>query len=428
MESPRGLDGYLAGIASEIPGFGGMFYDEAGNLNVYMVHEDGVPRLNRLQLASRLGTQLQAMGVAGAAAQRLLVREGAYDFAQLAAWHLRLLPVLSLQGVVFTDADETRNRLRIGIQEGVSPVHVEHALQQLDIPRQAVVFEVSHEISPFAGHTLRDRVRPVAGGLQITFQRPEEPDVSYLCTLGFNVRPGPELQLPRGAPTDFFATSSSGCSREMGSGLAALTEYWQPLPSVENSFIGWEIYDPEFHSAGGHCFWPRCRWSNMIGGGYAAGVGVEFGHLYRTLFPGTVVDDTPEPGSLEIDPADSRFRIVAEAPYPLAGQTLHKVGRGTGWTAGPVFDTCINVSVGGQPVLTVLPCQDRFTSAWGAGDTGSPVFRRLGADTDDRVVLHGLAWGATSTAAGPGLPPLPRVVFSSMEMIRFDFPGAWITH
>lgn len=396
-QAPWGLDGELAALAREVPGFGGMFYDEAGRLNVYLA---GVQPLAAGDVAARLLPRLQARGLATAA--EVVVREGEYDFLQLSRWHQQALGVFDVGGVVFTDADERSNRLRIGLESRVSPAAVEQRLAELGIPREAVILEEAEPIVPMvarvanadvpmSGHTLRDRVRPVAGGLQINFP-------GFLCTLGFSAR-------ARGIPGTYFTTNSH-CTAERGTVTG--TPYWQPLSSVPNSFIGTEIHDPPFFTGGIFCpqGW-RCRFSDAAGARYASGVDVAFGSIYRTLSPGTTT-----PGSLEIDPATPRFRIVGEVAFPLAGQTVHKVGRTTGWTQGSVLATCVFTSVINTNILIL--CQDFVRAGVGSGDSGSPVFERIGTGNDVR--LHGILWGA----GGSDL-----YVFTAMENLRLEFPGNW---
>ncbi len=393
----RTLDAEFAGLAREIPGFGGFFLDEAGNLNVVLA--EGRQPVATEQLADRLGRQLQAMGLDVAAAQRLVVHRGDYDFAQLHAWHQRLGAVFRLGGIVFTDADEVANRLRIGIKEGVSAAAVEQAVQRLGIPLEAVIIETAEPIVPESDHTLRDRIRPVAGGLQINFTR-GDPPAGFLCTLGFNAR------VPGFRGVELFFTNSH-CSDTRGEVVP--TPYWQHSRFVENTFIGWEVFDPPYFT-GGECpeGW-QCRWSDALVAQYDPGVNVAFGRIWRTTFPGTRI------GSLEVDGNRPAWRIVDEIPHAVIGTVLHKSGRTRGWTYGPVVNTCQNTGVAGEPGVLLL-CQHRIQTGSAGGDSGSPYFERIGET--NRVRLAGLHWGS-----GGGL-----TVMSSIQNIRMDIPGSWITH
>ena len=113
------------------------------------------------------------MGKAGFRVQR-----GRWEFAQLAAWRGRLMPVMSVPGVVLSDVDEARNQIRIGVEDAAAGERVRAVLARLDVPTEAVAVEVTEPIR-FAA-TLRDRVRNTVGGLQIAYG-------NSLCTLGFHV-------------------------------------------------------------------------------------------------------------------------------------------------------------------------------------------------------------------------------------------------
>jgi hypothetical protein len=97
----------------------------------------------------------------------------------------RLLPILGLQGVVFTDYDETRGRLVIGVENRNYLYYaVQAQLKSLGVASDEVDVVETKPIYNLA--TLRDQQRPLAGGLQIRFD-------NFYCTLGFNaVRNGRE--------------------------------------------------------------------------------------------------------------------------------------------------------------------------------------------------------------------------------------------
>jgi hypothetical protein len=237
----------------------------------------------------------------------------------------------------------------------------------------------------------------VAGGLQVNF--PGIP--GFVCTLGFNVR-------SPAAPNVHGFVTNSHCTNEQG-GVEG-TPYYQHRQDVPDTFIGIEAHDLEY-STGGMC--PegrRCRWSDAAGVRYEPGVSNVLGQIYRTRFPGTTED-----GSLEIDPDNPRWQIVDEVPFPMIGQIIHKTGRTTGWTMGPVVATCLNTNVGGTDIT--LFCQDRAQLRTAGGDSGSPYFIRIG-DTNT-VRLVGIHWGS-----GGGITAL-----SAMANIRFENegPAPWIT-
>lgn len=116
---------------------------------------------------------------------------------------------------------------------------------------------------------------------------------------------------------------------------------------------------------------------------------MDFGRVVRTTSRGTAS------GSITIDSANPRFNIIGEAAYPVAGGTLQKIGRTTGWTYGQVTNTCADTNVSGSNIT--LLCQDYVRAGVGPGDSGSPVFAWNGGSD---ITLYGLLWGGgTNTFA-----------------------------
>jgi hypothetical protein len=266
---------------------------------------------------------------------------------------------------VFIDLDEARNGLTIGVSEPGAERAVRATLSRLRVPDEAYSIVESEPIRFVA--SLRDRVRPTVGGLQIHFH-------IFLCSLGFNAV---------SAGTESFLTNSHCTMRQGGT---EGTEYFQPLASVAESFIGIEVDDPEY-LIGGEC--PRgfrCRYSDSSRAAYASGVDHQLGGIART--------DGPDTRSLEIVGA---FRIASETANPVLGEAVNKVGRTTGWTSGLVTATCVDTGVSGSNYL--LFCQSFVQNPEGSvvvggGDSGSPVF---GGQRGPNVSLYGLLWGGNGS-------------------------------
>jgi hypothetical protein len=373
-----GLDAAFARIAEQHPGFGGAFYGEDGTLYIYST---GVQPLS----TRALGAPLAEIGV-DLNAQPVRVLEGQYDFRELRDWRARADVVFGLRGVVFTDVDEAVNRVRIGVENAAAEAAVARAIAMAGVPREAVV--ISRAEPEYPMQTLRDRVRPVAGGLQINFP-------GFLCTLGFNVR-SPQYPNVHGFVTNSHCTAVRGEMTE--------TPYWQPSSGVPDSFIGNEAHDEPFFTGGPCPAGSLCRYSDAAGVRYEEGVPNAFGQIYRT----TGI------GSLTIDQANPFFEIVEERPRTLVGDPINKVGRTTGWSSGSISFACVNIGVAGTNPQQVMLCQDRFSMSPGTqgGDSGSPMFQRVG---EDGARLVGILWGTTT--------------FSPMENIRFENegPAPWIT-
>jgi hypothetical protein len=342
-------------LARAIPGLGGFYIDANGVATVRLTNLEG-----RAAAERALRPQLQALG----AGSELNVIKADYTAQQLEGWFQRSSPeLLALRGVVFVDNNEETNRVTVGVESRAIESSVRSVLRRLGIQSEAVVVE---EVGPaYQAITLRDRVRPVTGGLQIHwFSGPS----GFLCTLGFNA-------LNAGDARRSFLTNSH-CTRVQGSIAAPLTRYFQHLSPNE---IGTEVEDPRFFTGGACPAFRRCRYSDAARAVYNAATSATFRGIARTSGVGSIT-------------IVGSWVITAEAT-PVVGQTLNKVGRTTGWSLGRVTHTCVTVNVSGTNITHL--CQDIVRANVGAGDSGSPVFRRL-TSTGTNVALNGLLWGGTT--------------------------------
>jgi hypothetical protein len=276
--------------------------------------------------------------------------------------HGRIRALFELAGVVFTDADERRGRLVVGVLDRGVEGLVRARLRVLGIADQSV--EVVETDPIFQLATLENRAATIVGGLQIRFSQ-------YFCSLGFNA-----ISASNGSG---FVTASHCSDRQ---GALDGTTYYQPLQQVAADVIGTEVADPEYRRGGAGC--PKGRKCRRADANFSTGEGRPFtlGAIART----TGV------GSLTIDPAHPTFAIGGKA-VAAVGSTANKVGRTTGWTEGKVSRTCVDTGVSGSTI--VLLCQT-FVEGNGTivqgGDSGSPVFALSGSG----VTLLGGLWGGSS--------------------------------
>jgi hypothetical protein len=396
----RGVDAEFTRLARAIPGFAGMYYDRSGKLTVNMKAQAGSLRAPSAgDVAGRLRTLGNAM-----VQQRLdkastvVTKSVQYDYAELQAYRGRLSKIFNVKGVVFTDTDEEANRVRVAIEPGTREQAVVRALAQAGVPREVVTIARMSAIKEVK--SLQEGVRPIPGGFQIAFRSPD-PAFFFICTLGFNARlPG------RGA--EFFVTNSH-CSDRAGGDQD--TRYFQEFP-VASDRIGVEHKDPRFGNPGDLCIYEgfRCRLSDALLAKYETNNLEHFGTIARTTFGGQRI------GSVRVNNNNPRWHIVTEFGFPFLGEIAHKVGRTTGWTMGPVVETCVDVLSSGTD--RVLLCQDIVLAGSGGGDSGSPVFERLGPS---EVALTGILWGGGTDAFGA-----PVFVFSAFENIVLEL-GALLT-
>lgn len=394
-----------ARLAREIPGFGGMFYDVDGNLQVIIAQPASGAVMSAGQVTTKVRAAIAARSGAAATLGKVVVKKGQYGIAELEDMHDRARAVLATKGVVFVGTKESANRVAIGLDRtNRNPAQLQRQvlrqLAALGVSKAAIVIEQVDPVTPVT--TLRDRVRGVVGGAQIYFPSPPG---AFICSLGFNVRP-PALSI------NFFVTASH-CTQHQGG--VENTQYFQALRDT-NTFIGVEVLDPDYGSAGGYCpTGKRCRFSDASMGRYDANIEVAFGGLAHTTF--TLI----RKGSIELDPNAPQLTIIGEAPYPREGQSMSKVGRTTGWTTGIVQFTCVDVNVTGSDISLI--CQDIVEAGVGPGDSGSPVFQQVGIS--NRATLYGILWGSTSLVYGDGSTST-AFIFSDMENIHLEL-GAFRT-
>jgi hypothetical protein len=283
-------------------------------------------------------------------------------------------PMLALPGVTMLDVDETRNRVVVGVEPGLSASEREELARRIaasDVPATAVSIEVQPPVTAMV--SLQDRFRPVVGGLQILF--PIDPPLYGVCTLGFNATRG---------KTKGFVTNSHCTGVE---GEPDGVTYSQSLPS--HGDIGREVADPALFTGAPCPDGRRCRFSDSAFAKYDNPKTSGLGRLARPT------RQTTDPPTLTVNPPTARFNVVGRLASPLAGTIVHKVGRTTGWSAGSILQTCVDVNVSGTDIT--LLCQSLVAADVDSGDSGSPVFTRIGSGANAKLV--GILWGGGSAGA-----------------------------
>jgi hypothetical protein len=141
-------DDLLLRVERAAPGFGGMYVERDGRLAVYLT--DGS------QLPAARAAIVAVFGPAAIPAAGMRAVAGQYTLSQLAAWTKRASGVMELPGVVFVDLDEAKNRVAIGIDGRSRTEAVQKMLTSLEIPRGAVVVEITDPVEPLAPGELPD--------------------------------------------------------------------------------------------------------------------------------------------------------------------------------------------------------------------------------------------------------------------------------
>jgi hypothetical protein len=356
-------------LARTVPGFGGFYLDESDRPTVFLSAS-----VNRGAAMQALNEELRQMGLSRGEVQ---VLPAAHLWTDLTRWQASATPVaLGLDGVAWTDADESSNRVRIGVTEASAMAQVRNEMARLGIPASALLIERTAPIENMI--TLRDAHRPTVGGIQINFP-------GFLCTLGFNA----------GTETQASFITNSHCSGTQGG--VQNTPFWQPLQSTNPTQIAVEVADPVYTSGGGCPAGRVCRRSDASRALYINGTQSTLGHLART--------GNAKNGSLTVV---GHWTITAaddQTDNFLIGLTVNKVGRTTGWSSGRVTNTCVDTGVSGTNIVQF--CQTFVRAKINAGDSGSPAFLITGGTN---VTLIGIVWGG-----GGG-----QLVFSPLKNIESE--------
>lgn len=294
---------------------------------------------------------------------------------QVQGWfELMAVEGLALPGTVMADYDEQANRVVIGVEHAAARANVRSLAARLGVPAAAI--EV-REMAPIGyAATLRDRIDPRVGGIQIHFG-------NFLCTLGFNAADGSE---------NSFITNSHCTNRQGG---VESTTYFQPLSTVDGVSIATEVEDPVYQRNIAGC--PRgkqCRRSDASRARYNTGINFDLGRIAQTSAPNN--GSLTITGFLDFTGEDLRTQFTI-------GETINKIGRTTGWTQGAVSATCATVNVSGTKFSQI--CQtlvERNGTIVGGGDSGSPVFTTNGR-------LAGILWGGSSDGTLFVFSPLANV-------------------
>ncbi|MEX0785115.1 MAG: hypothetical protein WD939_00615 [Dehalococcoidia bacterium] len=143
------IDDIYAQIANDIPGFAGVRLGLDGEtIQVFFAGDGDDVESAALQAVTAV---FQARGAPRPTKIEVLPAE--YDFAELSMWYRTLTSgVWTVPGIVFTDIDEVRNRLSIGVETQEAWDLLERRLAELGIPREVVHLEISEPIAEDVGY------------------------------------------------------------------------------------------------------------------------------------------------------------------------------------------------------------------------------------------------------------------------------------
>lgn len=387
LRADRGtIDDRWAAISqTEVPGFAGYWYDGGTGEIVVAATDPGSESAAR-GFAERSSA---ATDFPGAPVRFDLV---SYDFLQLRRWKEAARSLLGRADVVYIDADEVRNRLVLGVTPDAVTTDLREATRDLDIPDAGVELvttprgsfnrDGAHGDARVAdgSPTLRDKVRPTMGGLEVKSSR-------GACTLGFNA-------LIEGDGDDLYFATASHCSasqwapdtgifRQDRNGTLIGRESHDLVPQSGFFFFDFQTYD---------CTSTPCRFSDVSLVAYddtIASSDVDLGQIAFTL-----------ENSITIL-GDRSVTAKRHLSTLLTGLRVEMVGKVTGRSEGEITSTCIDWPSDGAVTFDLL-CQYRADYDAVDGDSGAPVYVLRPNGTVSLIGVHSAKPGDSqfSTLAG----------------------------
>lgn len=411
------LEADFAALEASIPGFAGWYFDADSNVVVSL--KDGGRSEEAFARIAPLAEERVRRGGRGANAPVRIAyesRPARYSFLELAAFRdavQRDFP----GGIHSVDVDEVRNVLALGVATATDVGRIRAYVAKLGIPADAV----SVEVEPLAESRvyLWERHRPVRGGSRIAFLTRD--GYRGECTVGIN-------GIYNGTSNNAGFLTASHCTTY--SWWHTSNRVGQPSHRVADE-IAEEMVDPYVFTNAQN---PNCPvttplengWENITGCRWSDAAFYRYLDSVRaTAWGGPTIHTTTYVnyngfGSTIIN---GNLPVTADAPYPVVGTFVNKMGATSGWTNGAVLEngwrgatraTCINMTgAGNHPDdrLTLLLCQDTSDLWLEAGDSGAPVYTMY----TDHVEWIGIVWGESKFAR--------KTYHSPAWNVRADFPG-----
>lgn len=133
-------DAQLEAVARVVPGgFGGYFIASPGGNTIYLLHPDSLEAARRTAGRAEACASRPRLPALAFVSSAVAARQGRFDYIQLVEWYARLGGALDASlRVVFSDIDESENRLRFGFADADAQRRFQEQVMRLGIPVQAV--------------------------------------------------------------------------------------------------------------------------------------------------------------------------------------------------------------------------------------------------------------------------------------------------
>jgi len=404
-------------LAQAVPGFGGFYIDDVGNLHAYLqdVKQSGQARAALVRVLAERQRDYTETERRLRTRSEIIIHQGQFTFLQLADWRNQIENfTTTVPGVVWVGLDEHVNRVAMGVDR-TRPAAVEalvtRKLTDLGIPREVVSIESAEPVdncpvddpscttdpctvnpddpscqqdpctidpdsctdpggiypedpsfsyAPAPARTLGSPFERMFGGIRI-----QNPAAGGRCTLGFPVFYDGRLS--------FVTNSHCTPSPEYPD---INSKFYQPHWDIRTPEVAKEWKDPYKRSGG-------LRIADAAIAEMTNGFGAYVGYVARPATRGfsmhaTTGDTTLAAGSSPWIKIRGEGTVAKDAIYD-------KVGATTGWTYGYARRVCIKY--GSYECVSWVSA-----SAWG-GDSGAPVLRYY---ADGTALLIGIVYAKES--------------------------------
>ena len=373
-DSSSTLNENFAYIEQFAPGFGGLFFDDEGNLVVYskqpeLTTQAGVSAVEAAQVkedilstaTTVLGDEILSLGyesrgkidkmILSKSELKKLVKvlPADFDYGELNTWYEKTTDILATPGVVSSDLDEKANRIAFGVEDIALVETLKKKLKELGVPAEAVIFKKAE--SEKGGATLQDRQDSLKGGIQIAKEN------GGTCTLGFNaIRAG----------VSGFVTNSH-CTMTEGKVDVGQDKIYQNLKRT-NDIVGVESADPAFRADLPGCpSGAKCRLSDSAFIRYTTSRSKPLGKI-AVPYDNSITINTSNPAGQSIASENVRGSLYL-------GLSVFKTGKTTGKTGREITETCKRVQKNDlKPAVFYVLCEMRADYPNLRGDSGSAIW------------------------------------------------------
>lgn len=365
---PRGIEDDFLRLEADLPGFGGLYLDKNQDVVAVTTGAESDVRV-RERVLEFVRSSSNRFAKPDGSLPAVLVKRGDYSSSQLLDHLFKVRSQLRVEDdVVYLDADEEKNRLRIGIGPKGSLARAYGLAQRAGIDTATLHIEqVPGYPQTSQLFTLRDRWRATFAGIQTTRLGGGE------CSMGFHVTAG----------SSYYFLTASHCTGNY-SGVTG-TIFYQPTVSSSNQ-VGVESVNPAWSTSGCLPGVTYCRLSD------AALIQFSSSSLSsKGVGESSSIGSGNSSGNINFGAAYA----VASQGDALSGTIVNRTGRTSGTTTGPIVGTCVDAGLiwNGSAYVEIF-CGSEVTATAQGGDSGGPVYRWAAPFVPSVRLAHGVVYAA----------------------------------